>query len=473
MYYLLIVCALTVTVPVFSQGNAEETEETILNPEWVLCVTACEYSSLPLAQQYLGSLYIRSIVYNLGKVQHRARSSAEREYYTVAARNSARTVAARELAAKRLERDQLFFRGNSQQAYKKALKTLDKTIETLEQTVLNIETAPLTVEPRPQIRLATVNEQQHYPPPPRPGFEGSVCVANGADALLSLSLSPFHGRIVATIKLWTIASAAYTYEDSILFSLEDSTEALEELITPFIAAVSAEAPATLNVHTTPADTLVSVNGVLVRDIKNEKFMPGTAEISVSADGYETNTTVVELKSEELTELFVDLRPFGNRSLIVDAQQPSRVYRGSEYLGDTPLHVTIPADQTEYLRLESMDGRTASAIIEGGAPLSNATALKPFLNYTSPQAELEKKRRQFYNAFGRFWLTLPIAILATGINSSETVAGNLFPNIQLNRPLTMSITVGSWVLFGLTTAEVIYRASRYIGFASEGVPSTIR
>jgi hypothetical protein len=473
----------------FASGKTEAAPEP-LNKEWTLCITAFDVSGLPPSRQILGEVLVREISESLKNVERRFRSGTEAGYYKDYAWSKSRAEAAKALQAKRTERDMLIFRGEPDWRYRKNLKAAEDQILDLEAKLKEIEAAVPEVSGEPVFKLSDANNSGAPPAPPKEGGEYRFCASQKADALLTGKVSEFYGRIFVSLKMFTLYTRSYSWEDSIIFSSEDLNEAVDELSGRLVAAVSETLPAVIAVHAEPEDAMVLINGTFagLGEVSPRERSPGKAEIEAFAENRVPAKVDTELNAGEMTEVFIDLPPLSLSafSVTVPGSPGSSVYQGSLFRGYAPLSLELPRDQFAYISVEAPSGETGSAvylsdrIVRGNAEfvreekngeeenLAFTTRLFP-----SPEEKrVEKARRAFYTSYGIFWFALPAALLTAAISSSYIDAYNYSGNSAVyDKAITGSYaTIGGYATMGVSLAGTFFFIFRYLYYSgSDSAP----
>jgi hypothetical protein len=469
---IILLCA----VSLFAGGGQEAEEQDVLhNTEWTLYITALDVSSLPSSQQILGGIIMQTLVESLKGIEYRVRSTQEIQYYRDLAWARSQSEAARALAAKQNERDLLVFRGDPQWMYQRTLKTYDADIANLEIRLRDVQTTMPFVSAEPKVKIS--NPVGSWPVPPRIGEEYRFCTNQRADAFLSGDVTEFHGRIYITLKLYTLYTNSYSWEDGVLFSYEDLDNALSELGGRFNAAISGLQPAALIVHVEPEDAMIIIDNFWAGrgEASLRDHVPGVASVAAHADNYVSEQIEVELNAGEIAELSFNLIPLGVSALTVDVpgSPDSSVYLGGLFLGKTPLSVELGGGLS-FISVETPTGETGSAIygednIRGNAEFISANNAFAF-NTAFPVSPEEKRvaaaRNSFYSAYGRFWIALPLSILAISMTNNYVMAFNNNPNPTLemyeNAKSRIYIRNGGYVLIGMAIIDTVYHIVRYLG-----------
>ena len=468
------VCLFMVAALVFPGAKQEAAAPK--NPEWTLVITAADVSALAVSRQSIGDLINRSLVNALNTVNKRIRETGEYAYYEDYAWSKARSDAAKKLETKRADRDKLVYQGHPEWKYQKSLRTIDTEIAKLEADLARIiEETPL-IEARPVFKLGATSAQGTFPAAPKTGGEYQFCVKQNADGFLRLVVSDLRGRTYLLIRLYTRAKA-WEYEDSIIFSVEDTQAALDEVAARFVGAISGASPGALAIRTEPADALILVDGAFasIGELSATEYPPGEVVIESYADNHTMFSTTLEINSGELADLFINLSPLALESLTLDTPETeAALYRGASYVGQTPFTLDMPFNKREYFYIKNDEGE-AKAVVSGGVTDLINIELQPF---PDPEAQrVAQARRAFYSAFGRFWIVLPIAVVFEAMAQAEITAYN---HLSIhNQDLYDSairgyyISIGLWVVFGLTAAESIYRIFRYTHVSGEKSPQIIQ
>jgi len=476
----------------FAFGSTETTDNTPVNTDWILCVTTFDNSSLSVARQITGDTVMRSLAAKLSTVDFRLRGDEEVSYYRNYAWAKSRSAAAQALDAKRGERDLLIYKGDPGWKYKKNLKTVDDTLVQLQANLTTIDANAPVVEQKPAFSLCDDNKNGTYPAPPTPGSEYRFCTDQKVDAFLAGSLSEYHGRILLNIKMFTLYTHSYSYEDFVLFSSEDLNSALDEISGRLVAAVSGTQPSALAVHARPEDAMVMVDGDLKAqgDTETLSHSPDTADIAVRADNYVPFSYSLDLNPGELAELYIELTPLGYSAFraVVPGSPGSRVFIGSLYVGQTPLDLQLPRTGSTYISVETPNGEIGSMVYkdnniekgnaqivrndntdgDGKGGMEAAFITKPPI---SPEEKrVDKARRGFYGAYGVFWFVLPASLLTAGIAGTYIFANNYAPpdldlgvrqNIYNNALTGQNVQVAAYAVMGVALGITFIQIFRYL------------
>ena len=116
-------------------------------------------------------------------------------------------------------------------------------------------------------------------------------------------------------------------------------------------------------------------------------------------------------------------PLANLAVVTETEEGAAVYRGARYIGQTPLALETPRDRWVQLMAEGGENRTAStALIAGDEPIT--FKLMPPIE----DGAVDKARRGFYGAWGRFWIAVPLYLVINSMSGNYSSALNsaLYP-----------------------------------------------
>jgi len=155
-----------------------------------------------------------------------------------------------------------------------------------------------------------------------------------------------------------------------------------------------------------------------------------------------------------------------------AEQPE----GTERIPAGFFSVYIPAGQYRYIRVDTEDGLTGEAIVKGSDSADDAHPRLLTLNLRKLPGKddkpVEKARKKFYGAYGRFWIALPLALLANGVSQSYADSYNLSGKQEAyDKSVTMNyVSIGAWAVTGVFVVETVIRLFIYVHTATkESIP----
>jgi hypothetical protein len=455
---------LLVAQGVFGMGK-QEPEVKPINDTWTLCITAFDVSALPSSRAVLGQLSERYIMENLRSLGNRLWLSEEAAYYEQSARFKAESAAAKKLAEKQAERDKLIFAGDTNRAYMQKLKKVNAEIETLRFELDKAKADPMPITLMPVVKLTDGNLTLTFPKPPVTGLEYYFCTEQKADALLTGRLTEYLNRVYLEISLWSVYAKDVTYTDRVLFSAENISESIRELSDRLFDHISGMLPAWIKVTTTPPNAVVIIGERVTSDGDTLDFTPGTVSVTAFAEDHETFEAEVELNENEHAEMSIVLAPVPVEQFDVSVKDggEAALYDGALYIGNTPAKLSAPSGRPKNLSVETPDGRVAQTVFRvSDTPVVFDPKMPP------PEDRTNTARRKFYSAYGRFWITLPLAILGIGLNNTIASVYSAYgtPELSQEQQTVYWTSMGVSILAGVFLAESFYRIGRYVWEANK-------
>jgi hypothetical protein len=260
----------------------------------------------------------------------------------------------------------------------------------------------------------------------------------------------------------------------------EPAESAEEaaVITP-AAAIPAEAPVTAPggavkaAATPPAETAKAAE---TSAVKTPAFVPAAADAAATAETpAEASTAEAPVTAAaEIAEPAEDAEPGPPDGLADEGSPRESIIRESP---DEPGVFTlyVPEGQYRYIRVDTEEGLTGEAIVLGGPREDGEIRIittKPRKLPGRDDKPVETKRKKFYGAYGRFWVTLPIAFLIHGISQTyvNSYITSASPDLYGKALTSYYVSMGAWILTGVFFAESLIRMGIYIHSASkEAVP----
>ncbi|MDR1025009.1 MAG: PEGA domain-containing protein [Treponema sp.] len=503
---LALLCFCFSAASLFPRGagdGGDGAEQQIYDPLWTLAITAFDTSALSPSNEALARDIMRDLTGNIGKVSSRLRVSEEYAYHEAIAVRTELAAAARNLVNKRNERDRLLYRGEPEWRYRRSLKTVDAEIKKLEEDYDRVQNSQVRIENEPDFTLSRQNLEGFFPTPPEEGREGQTCRDQKWDALLVGSMSEYHGRIFVTHKLYVLYVDSYIFEDSILFSSEDSTQAIEEFAAGITRAITGVPPAELRIAARPEDAQIFLDGAYAG--RGEIYLPdrppGNLSLEIYAENHTSVATELELRGGELTELTVDLQPveMSEINITVPNSPGAAVYQGSLFRGTAPVTLSFPGGSLEYVFVKSPDGAETKAVFLSPSPgalpppiranrgrgfFANLFPQKSSLEgnnlnlitvpaYDPKEGRVDKIRRGYYWSWGGVWVSAVAAWMLNGYANSIVNAYNNTPTptIELYDRAKEARNL-NYVGIGLVSAAVlvdVIQMVRYIRTAGKDAP----
>ena len=474
---------LTFNTLLFAGGRTEEPETQTQNGEWILCVTNFDLSSLPAEKMAIAGVITRKVVERIGTISFRLRISEEYAFYEESAWNRSRSAAAKALAAKQEERSLLIFRGDSQWRYRQNLARLDADIEKLVTALEEVEDNMPLINNEPLFNLTRANLDFSFPASPRAGTESKFCTDQRADAMLAGSVTDFHGRYVVSLKLYTVYTRSFVWEDNVIFSHDDLDDALDEITQKLMIVLSGNNHATLTVTAQPEETLVLINRSFSGRGESSamEYPAGKVTITASAPDHESISFETDLSPGEHTQITISLKPVEYIDIEIDGFPMSgSVYNGALYMGESPLTLRLPSGQMEYIELETPDSQKGTIVYM--TPDNDGFSYSLSLRTSIPVKEgsVGRIRRTYYQAWGATWITGIAAWIAyysyTNSNAAfnyQSGTGAVDPGFLESNVNMYYVSMGTMIAVGTVAVYGIVQMVRYLYTANKGSTPVVR
>ncbi|GBU29150.1 hypothetical protein R84B8_02714 [Treponema sp. R8-4-B8] len=472
---LLVLIFLILTVPLFAKGKTDETEVKTQNDEWFLCITNFDASSLPSDKLNISDVISRELTDRLQSINYHTRISPEYAYYEEYAWARERANAAKALSAKIDERSRQIYMGEPDWKYRQNIVKIDNEIKVLREKLEEIDNKIPLINKEPVFKLVPGNLTLTFPAAPEKGGENRFCVAQRADAFLSGTITDFHGRYFLKLRLYTIYTKSYVWEDSAIFSYGDISGAIDEITRKLIIVLSGNHPAAVAVKAEPETALVLINRSFAGrgGAPLTEYPPGKITVTASAPDHESIVLETELVSGELAEINLKLNPIEYFNTDISSNARNNVYHGSLYIGESPLTLRLPANSFEYIEMENADGSKGSIVFKTPDSPEHSQSVSVKTSMPIKKGRVDKERRWYYWAWGSQWITgIATWILYYSYMGSNNAAAYSYEHGMLTQEFVDSNTymnyfsIGSAVAFGVASIYGIYRMIRYIYFSGK-------
>ena len=472
--WLVLACWLLFVPSLFAKGSDDTTETDPLNSEWVLCITAFDYSQLPQVRHIAGDVITRELVDRLNTINYRLRISPEYAFYEGHAWQQSVSAIARSISSKQNERALLLYRGEPGWRYQRNLKRVDDELAKLQEDLALKEAERPLISREPEFKLSQANLAGTFPPPPPPGTEYRFVSSQRADAFLAGEIREFHGRYYIRLSLYTLYTNSFVYEDDIIFSLEDSRGAVEEISARLTAVLSGNKHSVVVVRADPpeAQILINQNFAGRGSVSEREYPPGRIVIAVAAEGYNPQTVETELGAGELTEISVNLSPllYADVDISTLSGIPAAVYQGALYVGEAPLTLRLPIDYLSYVMAETKEGDQAKIVftMPDMPDESFDLSLRMRTPLPSGQNRVNKARSRYYWAWGGTWITGIAAWMTYGMfnGQREVLPMSSSQDFHDSTQQMYYVSTGAIIAVGAVAAYHLFELVRYLHVATD-------
>jgi hypothetical protein len=469
--YFLIFIFLIFTLPLFAKGNSEETEIKTQNDEWFFCITKFDTSALPADKTNISDMVSRELVDRLRAINYRTRISPEYAYYEGYAWAQNRAAVAKSISTKMDERSKLIYQGEADWKYNQAVKKIDIDLKKLNEELEEIDKNAPLINKEPVFKMFQSNLDLSYPDPPQKGGENRFCAAQKIDAFLSGKITDFYGRYSLTLKLYTVYTKSFVWEETYIFSYNDINSTINEITRKLMITLSGNNPSAVEIKIEPETALLLINQTFVGKggAKLTEYPPGNVTVIASAPEHEPLVLETELSPGELTQINIKLNPIKYVNIDISGKTQGRVYNGSLYVGESPLTLRLPANSFEYIEIEANNGEKGSVVFNTKDDMDYNRTISLKLSQPNMRGAVDRERRAYYWAWGGQWVTGIAAWLgyyaymgannaaAYGMNSGRDVSQGFLDSNQNMYNFTMYAAIG----LGVTSLYGIIRMIRYI------------
>ena len=476
---------------IFAFGKKDTDDRKPINNEWILCVTDFDITMLPPGRRITGNVITRNLVNKLKTVNYRLRVSPEYDYYEGYAWQQSVNSTLKSLAQKQDERSLYLYKGEPDWKYRKNLKKVDAEIAKLQDDLaVKMAEKPL-INNEPVFSLSQANLNGTFPPVPKPGTERRFCQNQKADAFLTGEIMEFHQRFYVKLRLYTLYSNSYIYEDDVIFSMDDIDGAVEEISARLTALLAGNQPSAIFVKVDPPESQILINRNYAGrgTVPVREQPPGEVTIAVGLEGYTPAFIETELNAGELAEITVSLTPLQYadvnlaikpaviKGIPMEAPADVSFYQGALYVGKSPLTLRLPIDQLNYIYAEASGGKQAKAVFLSPEMPGEVSDISLITKIPPPAGErrVNKARERYYWSWGATWITGITAWVTAGIyaTQAEAISQTADKNFYDRGQVMYYISNGALVLFGAAVVYNIYQEVMYLRTASEGATPIIR
>jgi hypothetical protein len=390
---------------------------------WTVGVASFSGLNLQEDNRYLRHSFPLALRERLTDVRLHFFTPGERDGYRRAViRRAARRQEA-ELQKLRRERDALFFQDRDPRELEREQASYDQRLGQAVQELArltSLDPALVEVPERKEVRFAEGSRGEVLLPE-----AGRAPRAAAASAKVNLliygSLEEIQGYLYLEVHAVDAALEREVYSYADAAGREDLGPDMEAVADGLTKVLWGRDWASLAVTASPAEARIYLDDSLLGtgQARLDFVSPGERALRVELEGYETQRQTVRVEPYSLTELEISLEKLPE-SLIGVSSDPAgaALYRGSAWLGVTPLEIPRPDTLSRFLlRLEGF--RDEPLYLGPSSPVTMSLRLVPIA--VDPLARQKRDRNRFYAAFGLFALSLPLPIVSWALVGDYAVA----------------------------------------------------
>ena len=389
---------------------------------WTVGVAAFAGRNLEEENQYLRHSFPLALRERLTSVRLHFFGQEERDGYRRAVLRRAARRQGGELEKLRRERDALFFQDKEPDELKRERTSYDLRLGQATEELARLaalDPAGVEVPERKEVRFAD-------------GQRGEVLLSQADRAPLAAaaekrvnllifgSFEEIQGYLYLEVHAVdaTLEREVYSYSDAA--GREGLAPAMEAAVEGLTKILWGRDWASLAVTVSPGQARIFLDDSLLGsgEARLDFVSPGERALRVELEGYETLTRSLQVLPYSLTEIALELEKLPE-SLIAVGSEPmgAALYRGSTWLGITPLEVARPESLARFLlRLDGF--RDEPLYLGPSSPTTVSMVLAPA--EADPLIRQKRERNRFYTAFGLFALSLPLPIFSWSLVSDYMV-----------------------------------------------------
>ncbi|MDR2966195.1 MAG: hypothetical protein LBU88_10535 [Treponema sp.] len=479
--FLLPIIFFLLSPLIFARGKADEEEVKTQNDEWILCITNLNTTALEPEKRIVTGVILRRLVENIESINFRTRISSEYAYYEEAAWANKRSTAAKNLAVKQNERSLLLFRGEPDWRYRANLAKLDSEIEKLQAELEEIDKNAPVINKEPVFKLFSGNLSFQFPEAPVSGNEYRFCTSQKADAALIGTISDYHGRFIVTLKLYTIFTRSFVWEERIIFSHEDLESVLEEFSRKLIIVLSGNKPGAVEITAEPEEALVLINRSFAGRGKTDvlEFPPGRITVTAAAPDFESITFETDIAPGELSQISINLKPIEYADVEITGNHKGlsgNVYHGAMYVGEAPLTLRLPVNYLELMELQIESGDKGRIVFSTPDANGIANSINIRTIRQPRQGSVDTARRLYYWSWAGTWASGIAAWISyheyNNLATAFVQGGSNNLGLYNDTNTMYNVYMGTLIALGAFVALDLILMARYI-YVSNRDSTTVR
>jgi hypothetical protein len=370
---------------------------------------------------FLGRNIGRLFLEHVGEVSTHAIGPNEREFYAAGLIRKARLEELKTIDSTYEKRDSLLFSGlrrpesGTYAAFSGIIERAKKNIARYD----SLDPAEVEIIEEKKLLLAKTQRDENLLSPVF-GAPRDAARAAKVDYLLWGDVEEeLPGYFYVSVYLYGATADRVLYSDSSLGRFNELDSLVDEMFLNLATALVGRDWAGLEISLEQKDAGIFLDGDLVGigEAKLSYIKPGPYRLLIGAGGYETREEDIVLESRSVLKKVYTLTPLDRGLFVISSEPPGAgFYAGALRLGSTPY--TLGVRGTHQIGRLELDGYKSAVFPLPAEGADSAFYILP-RDLVSWDERIEKKRADFYSAFGWFVLSLPIPIVLYGLYENSS------------------------------------------------------
>lgn len=464
-----IVILICISFPVLAEENG-----------WIIAAEKFTVQDMPPTYENFSSIIPQLILANISGISSRKVFKNElqaRELQTLSdsriklIRDRAELVTARDKIF--LTSDPLLVKQRKKNETNARIQAKEKEIDAVKEKIQEVMSGTISGKPTVAPLKTWKNSSGLFARPENSSLVSSL-QKEKISGLITGTVQDIAGYMYVTAQLETGIEGLPAITVSDAASYDDIENLVETLTTRLLPEISKRRPIDITIEVIPETARVFVDGRLIQDYTQAvTVFSGEHTISVSASGYvPANKTA--LFDIDRYRVKITLEKESMVTVAFDTQKMnSGLFLHTQYFGDSPQTVSIPAIQT--IGEVVTDGITTWFIFNPDK-LDTATDIRMTVkpNKMATEKRIERQRSMLYWSIGALYLSLPVSFLTYGISSDKNQAyldGRLEDTAGVRSDLnawSRASTVSRGISLGLGI-NLVVQIVRYLIAADQATP----
>ncbi len=405
-----------ISSPLFSAGKGE-TVPAVKDPEkdWILYIGPIQAEAADEDLEKIAEQFRIALHSSMKHLDYHHFNVDEKREYEKFLYDNALSQLRKELSKLYWEQDRLFLNGKEER-----LKSLEDKIGSIRRRIAESSYPVL-----PDKKAIAIREEKD-----RESFL-SLLEKKGAGGFLDLSIRPSVNSYIVEGNLYLPFFPNEHQSLRVRFKPEQIESAASELVSQMNKRLLGRPWASLTLPGQPLALTLYEGKERLSPKECLRLFPGYYKFIVSAPGYYPESLELFLLPGENRMINVTMKEKPSLAWMISSKDPEGIdiYLDGEYMGRTPIQVetnTLPGmvrgEQEHYLGQE--------LIISDKKAEAEAFSFQLLPDGYDREDLLHNDRKQFYNRFGLFLLSLPVTMVSYGNSIAYASAANTIPDEEL-------------------------------------------